>query len=449
MPARGTAAAPSAELARAVRPLTGGPSDFDPLIEAARGARVVLIGEASHGTHEFYRVRAEITKRLVRELGFRAVAAEADWPDAHRAGRWARGLGDDADADEALSGFRRFPQWMWRNADVLDFLGWLRAWNERRAAAAVGFFGLDLYSLHASIEAVLAYLAVADPEAARRAAERYACFDRFGDDPQAYGYATSLGLDPGCEREALKQLVELHRSRADLGRRDGRLDPDHAFVAEQNARVVAAAERYYRSMFSERASSWNLRDRHMEETLEALLAHLDGRDGGDGSAKVVVWAHNSHLGDARATEMSARGELNLGELVRRRHGGRSLAIGFTTWSGTVSAASDWGGAVERKRVRPALADSWEDLFHRLGHEGFLLDLRAAAAVPELARARLERAIGVIYRPETERQSHWFRCDLARQFDFVLHHDVTRAVEPLERTAAWESGELPETWPSAL
>lgn len=448
METRRASPAPSAELRRAIRPLTGGASDFDPLIEAARGARVVLIGEASHGTHDFYRVRAQITKRLVRELGFRAIAAEADWPDAHRASRWARGFGTDGDADEALSGFRRFPQWMWRNADVLDFLGWLRGWNETHAhAAQVGFWGLDLYSLHASIEAVLAYLRVADPEAARRAAERYACFDRFGDDPQAYGYATSRGLDRGCEREALRQLVELQRSQAELARRDGRLDPDHAFVAEQNARVVAAAERYYRAMFAARTSSWNLRDEHMEETLEALLAHLEEAAA---PARVVVWAHNSHLGDARATEMASRGELNLGELVRRRHGAKALAIGFTTWSGTVSAASDWGAEVERKRVRPALATSWEDLFHRLETPGFLLDLRAAAGwAPELAHPRLERAIGVIYRPDTERQSHYFRCDLARQFDFVLHYDVTRAVEPLERTAAWERGELPETWPTAL
>jgi erythromycin esterase-like protein len=437
------------ELRRSVVPLTGDEGDFDELLALLSGARFVLIGEASHGTHEFYRVRAEITKRLIEEQGFRAIAAEADWPDAYRVNRYVRAIGEDADASEALSDFARFPQWMWRNADVLDFVGWLREHNDgtRDPRLKAGFYGLDLYSLHGSIDAVLRTLSVADPEAARRAQERYGCFDFFGLDPQAYGYATTLGLSPGCEEEALEQLVELRREAGRLAERDGRLGPDERFFAEQNARVVANAERYYRTMFGGRASSWNLRDEHMVETLEALVGHL-GETGPP--AKVVVWAHNSHLGDARATGMGARGERNVGELVRRRHGNEARLVGLTTHSGFVSAASDWGAPVERKRVRPALAGSWEGLFHSLDVPNFFFDLRAGRNTSgALREPRLERAIGVVYRPETERQSHYFQADLAAQFDCVLHYDTTRAVEPLERTAPWEAGELPETYPSAL
>jgi erythromycin esterase-like protein len=417
----------------------------------------VLRGEASHGTHEFYRVRAEITKRLIREKGFRAVAVEGDWPDAYRVNRYVRGHAGDGDAVEALGGFTRFPQWMWRNADVLDFVGWLRAHNDALdPGARVGFYGLDLYSLHASIEAVLAYLRVVDPEAARRALHRYACFDVFGGDPQAYGYAAGLGLTPSCEREVVTQLVELRRSAAEYARRDGRLAPDDLFFAEQNARVVRNAEQYYRAMFGSRVASWNRRDRHMAETLEALLAFLDGgaASAAAGSAaagaKVVLWAHNSHLGDARATEMGAGGELNVGQLVRERYGQEARLIGFSTYVGTVTAASNWDEPAERRAVRPALPGSYEALFHEAGPRNFLLDLsRPTEAAVALRPLRLERAIGVIYRPETERQSHYFHASLARQFDAVLHYDTTRAVEPLERTGLWDRGEVPETYPSAL
>ena len=293
-----------------VHPLTGSSGDFDPLIARVGNARFALIGEASHGTHEFYRIRAEITKRLINEKGFSAVAVEADWPDAYRVNRYVRATSDDADAVEALAGFARFPQWMWRNADVLDFIGWLRAHNDLlpRGAPRVGFYGLDLYSLHASIQAVLAYLDSVDPSGARRARKRYSCFDQFGDDPQRYGHAASGGYARSCEAEVVAQLVELRRSAAVYALRDHGIAPDALFYAEQNARLVANAEEYYRAMFGSRASSWNLRDRHMAETLAALDAHLS-RNGRP--AKIVVWAHNSHLGDARATELSRSGELNL------------------------------------------------------------------------------------------------------------------------------------------
>lgn len=434
---------------KALHPLSGGPGDFDPLLALVGDARFVLLGEATHGTHEFYRIRAQVTKRLIQEKGFNLVAVEADWPDAYRVNRYVRGTGPDADASEALDGFKRFPQWMWRNADVLDFVGWLRAHNDGLPAGFVktGFYGLDLYSLHASIDAVLRYLRVVDPEAARRARARYACFDHFGEDVQAYGQAAGLGLAPSCEEEVVAQLLDLHQAAGEYAKRDGRLAPDDLFFAQQNARVVKNAEKYYRSMFRGRVSSWNLRDRHMGGTLESLLAYL-GREGQ--GTKAVVWAHNSHLGDARATEMGQVEEINVGQLVREKHGAEAVLVGFTTYAGTVTAASDWDAPAERKRVRPALPESWEALFHEAGTPNFLLAWRGNAPLARALRpGRLERAIGVIYRPESERVSHYFKAAIADQFDAVLHYDLTRAVEPLEKTPLWVDGEAPETFPSTL
>jgi erythromycin esterase-like protein len=430
-------------------PLAASKEDYDPLLELIGEARFVLLGEASHGTHEFYRGRAQITKRLITEKGFAAVAVEADWPDAYRVNRYVRGVSEDPEAVDALSDFKRFPAWMWRNADVLDFVSWLRQYNDslRTQEQRVGFYGLDLYSLHSSIEAVLNYLDKVDPEAARRARHRYSCFEDFGEDTQRYGYAAGFGLTDSCEKEVVSQLVELQRRAAELARRDGRVAADEFFFAEQNARLVKNAEEYYRSMFRGRISSWNLRDRHMAETLDALVIHLDGQNR---AAKIVVWAHNSHLGDARATEMSERGEWNVGQLVREKYGDRAKLVGFTTYSGTVTAASDWGGPAARKRVRPALAGSYESLFHEVEHDCFLLGLSKGDKVAEsLQVPQLERAIGVIYRPETERVSHYFYAWLPEQFDAILHFDQTRAVEPLERTAQWKRGEIPETYPLGI
>ena len=437
-----------------VQPLAGEPSDFDRLLDLVGNARFVLLGEASHGTHEFYRIRSEITKRLITGYGFTAVAVEADWPDAYRVNRFVRGESTDADATDALGGFRRFPQWMWRNADILDFVGWLRAHNDglRSTNDRVGFYGLDLYSLHASMAAVLSYLDKVDPAAAARARARYACFDAFGQDPQAYGYAATLGLSPTCETAVLNQLVDLQQSADAYARRDGRVARDALFFAEQNARLVRNAERYYRAMFLGSAMSWNLRDRHMTETLEQLAIFLDaeGRRPPTAPARIVVWAHNSHLGDARATEMSRRGEVNVGQLVRVRNASTAKLVGFTTYDGTVTATSDWDQPAERKVVRPALDGSYEAVFHEIGYRRFMLDLTTDnAATRALMTPRLERAIGVVYRPETERLSHYFNAVLPRQFDAVLHYDTTRAVEPLEHTGTWEQGEIPETYPSAL
>ncbi|PYQ62790.1 MAG: erythromycin esterase, partial [Acidobacteria bacterium] len=288
------------EIRRTLSQLTGASSDFDPLLNLIGNAHFVLIGEASHGTHEFYATRAEVTRRLITEKGFNAVAVEADWPDAYRINRFVRGISDDAESIDALGDFKRFPTWMWRNADVLGFVGWLREYNDRISGddQKVGFYGLDLYSLYTSIEKVIGYLDKVDPEAAKRARYRYACFEHYGEDTQAYGYSATFGLTETCEKEVISQLIDFRRKAAEYASRDGHIPPGEAFFAEQNARLIANAERYYRSMFSGRVSSWNLRDQHMTETLFTLADHLRRRARRD--AKVVVWEHNSHLGDARA-----------------------------------------------------------------------------------------------------------------------------------------------------
>jgi erythromycin esterase-like protein len=438
----------AATIRDAARPVTGARDDYTPLLELIGDARVVLLGEASHGTHEFYRERARITRRLIEEKDFSAVAVEADWPDAYRVNRWVRCVGEDRDALGALGDFQRFPRWMWRNRDVLEFVQWLRQHNESLPPGRrVGFYGLDLYSLFSSIEAVIEFLEQVDPEAARRARYRYGCFEDYGEDSQAYGYAAEFGLSRSCEDQAVQQLLELQRRAADIAQRDGKIPQDEFFYAEQNARLVKNAEEYYRSMFRGRISSWNLRDSHMAETLEALLAHFDRKLG---RSKVVVWEHNSHIGDARATAMGDAGEWNVGQLSRERLGEDAVLVGFSTYTGTVTAAADWDAPAERKRVRPGMSGSWEALFHSVDLDDFLLPLRGSEVLREpLNHTRLERAIGVIYRPDSERVSHYFEARLADQFDAIIHFDETRAVEPLDRTPGWDMGEPPETYPTGL
>lgn len=304
-------------IAQAAQALTGAAEQYDALVDMIGDARLVLLGEASHGTHEFYRERAQITKRLIQEKNFHAVAVEADFPDAYRVNRYVRGESEDATAVDALADFQRFPQWMWRNADVVDFVGWLRAHNDLipRPEWRVGFYGLDLYSLYGSIQAVLGYLDKTDVQAAQRARSRYACLEHFGADPQVYGYLANRDLETSCEDEVVSQLTELRRAAPRYLSRDGRVAEDELFFAEQNARVVQNAEEYYRAMYRGSIVSWNLRDQHMAETLHTLRAHLNRRVG---KAKIIVWEHNSHLGDARATEMGQRGEFSVGQLVRER-----------------------------------------------------------------------------------------------------------------------------------
>ncbi len=430
-----------------VVPLIGDPNDYDRLIDLVGERRLVLLGEASHGSHEFYAERARITRRLIEEKGFTAVAVEADWPDAYRVNRYVLGDAHDRDAVAALAGFERFPGWMWRNTDVVEFVAWLRAHNDARSdlRTKVRFYGLDLYSLRSSMEAVVGYLDSVDPEAAAQARHRYSCFDHVRGEGPEYGHAVALDLIVPCENEVVAQLMDLRQRSSDILAKDGWMAEDELFFAEQNARLVHNAEKYYRTMYRGRVSSWNLRDRHMVGTLSALVRHLDRLEE---RAKVVVWEHNSHVGDARATELGAGGELNVGQLARKNWPDDCLLVGFTTDHGTVTAASEWGGPAERKRVRPALPGSYESLFHRHEVERFLVPLGPRPPIV-LGHSRLERAIGVIYRPETERQSHWFEARLAQQFDAVVHIDRTSAVEPLERTALWDEGEPPETYPTGL
>ena len=441
-----------AALRPAIAPMDEGEHDRKALLDLVGNAAFVLIGEASHGTHEFYEARARMTRWLIEDKGFCAVAAEADWPDAYRVNRYVRGRSDDATAEESLRGFERFPTWMWRNAVVLDFVGWLREHNDRvrrDERDMVGFYGLDLYSLYRSIDEVISYLEGVDPLAAARARERYSCFDHYQDEAQDYGLAAAFGAGASCEQDVIDQLIELQQHAPDYARRDGLIAEDEAFYAVQNARTVRNAEEYYRSMLRTGTTTWNLRDRHMVDTLDELVIHLGRLRGAP--ARVVVWAHNSHLGDARATEVATQGQINVGQLVRERHAGDCRLVGFTTFTGTVTAADDWGGPAERKRVRPALRDSYERLLHGLDEKAFRIAVAEAPPTSgEVLRIpRLERAIGVVYRPRTERQSHYFRARLADQFDAVIHIDETRAVEPLERTARWEEGEVPETFPYAV
>ena len=409
-------------------------------------ASLVLIGEATHGTHEFYRIRADLTRALIERRGFTIVAVEADWPDALRANRWVRHVGTDGTAEEALAGFTRFPRWMWRNREVVRFLRWQRATNgERTNETGAGFYGLDLYSLHRSMACVVEYLEQVDPAAAARARRGYACFDIFGEDVRLYGYAASLDLDRSCEDEVVEQLLELRQHAADYVARDGHIARDEYFVAEQNARVVRDAEAYYRAMFQGGAASWNVRDRHMMATLESLIEHQ--RSAGR-PARAVVWAHNSHVGDARATAAAARGELNLGQLARERFGSDCCTIGMTTHDGEVTAAHEWEDPALLRTIRPSLPGSYERLFHEARLPAFVVSLATPEVASALAGPRLERAIGVIYRPDTERLSHYLPAALPRQFDLVVHVDHTRALEPLERRGCHEV-DLPETFPTGV
>ena len=433
-------------LSQAVHKITR-PADYDPLMDLIGDAQLVLLGEASHGTEEFYRERANITMRLITERGFNAVAIEGDWPDAYRINEYVRGE-RPVSAIQALEGFQRFPSWMWANREVLQFISWLHDHNQRlREEDRTGFYGLDLYSMHTSMAAVIAYLDKMDPDAAKHARARYACLDHFGVNPQSYGYGINYGGLAACEEEVIRQLLELRSNAENYLADDGRSAADAYFYATQNARLVKNAEEYYRQMFSRSVSSWNLRDQHMTETLEALIEHLSQTRN---RAKVVVWAHNSHIGDARATEMGGRGEFNIGQLVRERYGDAAVNVGFMTYSGTVTAASDWDEPGQRKRVRIGMRGSYEKLMHEVGIPAFLLrfDQNPDLAEP-LREPRLERAIGVVYRPVTERVSHYFMASLPHQFDAVLHIDETRALEPLDLVEHWQVNEEPETYPFGI
>jgi protein-L-isoaspartate(D-aspartate) O-methyltransferase len=413
----------------------------DALLDRIGDARLVLIGEATHGTSEFYRMRARITKALIERRGFQFVAVEGDWPDCARVNDYV--LGGKRSSSAEFKPFSRFPSWMWRNAEVHDFVDWLHAHNAKNARRQAGFYGLDLYSLFTSIAAVLSYLDEVDPAAARVARHRYGALTPWQKDPAAYGQAVLVGRYESSEQAVVAMLSDMLKRRIEYAERDG----DRFFDAAQNARLVADAESYYRAMYYGSVASWNLRDTHMFDTVRALLAFH-----GEGS-KGVVWEHNSHVGDAAATEMGVRGEHNVGQLCRAFLGDQSYNIGFGTDHGTVAAADDWDEPMQKMRVVPAREGSYERLFHETSVPAFALHLRQptrAAVRDELLAERLERAIGVIYRPKTEMQSHYFYASLARQFDEYIWFDETHAVLPLEEAPPRKRrGELPETYPFGL
>jgi protein-L-isoaspartate(D-aspartate) O-methyltransferase len=409
-------------------------ADLNPLLARIGPARIVLLGEATHGTSEFYRMRERITRELIVNNGFRFVAIEADWPDAARVDHYVRHF---QYPPSEWTAFARFPTWMWRNTEVRDFVSWLRKHNGTvERSQRVAFHGLDLYSLYDSIRSVLNYLDEVDPVSASVARERYGCLTPWQRDPATYGHAALTGSYPTCEADVVRALTDLLAKRRAYAEHDG----ERFLDATQNARLVANAERYYRIMYYGSRASWNLRDTHMFETLKNLLA-FHGPD-----SKAVVWAHNSHVGNAAATEMAVRGEYNIGQLCRKEFGDQAYLIGFGTHSGTVAAASEWGGPMEVKNVQPALPNSYEQLCHATGLARFMLGLRGRGDLcgPKgLGKARLERAIGVIYRPETERESHYFQANLPRQFDEYVWFDDTHAVTPLDTA---EIKGLPDTYP---
>jgi protein-L-isoaspartate(D-aspartate) O-methyltransferase len=410
-------------------------AELDELIERIGDARVVALGEATHGTSEFYRMRTHITRRLVEEKGFRIVALEADWPDASRVDAWVRGY---ESVQPELLPFQRFPTWMWRNSETAQLIGTLREINRGLPENdRVGVFGLDLYSMHTSQDAVIRYLEDVDPDAGEIARARYGCLTPWAGDPAAYGRAAITGQFRGCEGEVVAALADLLQKRLAYEQNDGR----RFFEAEQNARLVANAERYYRIMYYGTRASWNLRDQHMFDTLLALMSRHGSpvSQGLGGASRAVVWAHNSHNGDASATEMGAHGEHNIGQLARERFGDGAYLVGFGTHAGTVAAAHDWGDPMSLMRVRPSHEASYEHLCHESDLDAFLLPLRSRdrahargdeQLIAALAAERLERAIGVVYRPETEMQSHYFRASLPNQFDEYIWFDETTAVRPL-------------------
>ena len=412
-------------------------ADLDALLRRIGDARVVLLGEATHGTAEFYRMRARISRELIERKGFSFIAIEGDWPDAARIDHYVRHA---ETPPSEWTAFARFPTWMWRNREVREFVDWLHAHNaDVEADRRVAFHGLDLYSLFNSIRSVLSYLDDVDPRTARVARQRYGCLTPWQADPATYGHAALTGSYQSCEGEVVSMLTDLMHKRRAYAEHDGARFLD----AVQNARLVANAERYYRIMYYGSRASWNLRDSHMFETLKTLLS-FHGPE-----SRAIVWAHNSHVGDSGATEMASRGEYNIGRLCRQEFGNAAYSIGFGTNSGTVAAATEWDGPMEVKVVRPALADSYERLCHEAGAPRFLLSLRSplpATLATGLAQPRLERAIGVIYRPETELQSHYFQARLPRQFDEYFWFDETSAVTPL-KTEELEG--LPDTYPFGL
>ena len=425
-----------------LQPISGEKKDYDSLIKLAKDARFVLIGESTHGTKEFYHIRAEITKRLIEEEGFCAVAIEGDWSDAYYVNRYVNHTNHNGGASHALSKFERFPTWMWQNKEVLSFIKWLHGFNLTHNKAT-RFYGLDLYGMHNSINAVISYLEKIDEAAAQRARKRYSCLDNFS--PHSFKFDA---IENSCEKEVMMQLTELRRKAFEYLKENGFVAEEEFFCAEQNALLVKDAQQYYRSLYYGAEPSWNIRDEHMAKTLDNLSIHLSKVN--SKPAKIVVWAHNSHIGDARYTDMSKRSELNLGQLVREKYGDESLLIGFSTYEGTVSAAPNWDMPVERKTVIPALKDSVEYFLHKSGAKNFILEFRDNPKLQEcLSIELLQRFIGVIYLPQSEYLSHYYKAQISKQFDALIYISETTAVEPLKVTPKWQSGEADDTYPFGM
>lgn len=416
------------ELQAAARPLVGGAGDYDGLLDAIGQAGIVMLGEATHGSREFYRERARITRRLIEEKGFSAVVFEAPWEPMRRLDAWVGGGNDDGNAEAALSGIIRFPRWTWRNEEMRDFAVWLRRRNLQPDVVPVRVHGMDLYSLPESARAVAAYLeGAATDEEARSARRDLQCFNDYPIEPQGYGEAVETRQAPSCGAGARRQLA-LMSLRHDAA---APAPSEELFAAWQSTHTVAAAEAYYRAMYRREASSWNLRERHMADTLDRLRDWPATHDAARGRAKIVVWAHNIHQGDARATDQAAAGEVSLGQLMRERHPGEVVLVGFSTYSGQVRAATRWGGRDRVKILKPALAESGSALLHRAGPPTYLLTFNDHPALAQaLAASRPERAVGVIYLPDDERASHYFNVRLSRQFDALIHWDTTTPLVPL-------------------
>lgn len=397
------------------------------ILEQIGESRVVLIGEASHGTQEFYARRAQISKALIQQKGFMAVAIEGDWPSVYQLNEYV--LSQTGSLDQAWQSFKRFPQWMWRNEPMEQFLQWLKKFNLTRNGSSpkIGVYGLDLYSLYPSINALLNYLSTVDPQAADRARLRFDCFNRYVGAPEQYGLVAEQHQQ-SCIEAIKSEVLEMQYEIIHTIKNNKKGNHDAYYSALQNAFVIKDAEAYYRSLYDNHISSWNVRDQHMAESLQLLMTGLEERH--QVPAKIIIWAHNSHLGDARATEMSDRGEINLGQLIKERHGAVCHAIGFSTYAGSVTAASHWGGATECKTVLPALAGSYEFLFNQLQYKEFILNLTDQEIAHYLKLPMLQRAIGVVYLPETERQSHYYFARLAYQFETMIHIDYTTNLKAL-------------------
>ncbi|KAH9857938.1 hypothetical protein C2E23DRAFT_919507 [Lenzites betulinus] len=467
--------------AHACRLSSSSPS-YDPILDAIGDAQIVLIGDGSHGTYEFYAHRASLTKRLISENGFTAVAVEADWPDALRINRYchggALGGGKIKDARDALAEFERFPKWMWKNETLPPFIEFLKQHNARVLESTgdysrtVSFFGMDLYSLHRSAQQVLQYLEKVDPKGATAARKRYNCFERFGEDTMRYSYETQFGLKKDCHREVIDNLKSLLRDRhaiieKELGKNPHGHPYEQQFIAEMNALVVKDAEEYYRTMLTEDTLSWNLRDNHFARVVASIAQFLAPSGDGPGRAKIVVWAHNSHVGDARATDMGRRGEINLGQRCREIFGDENVfSMGFLTDRGTVTASFNWDEPPYLQRMNPPIDGSIESVFDTWTETDSFMIINKIVSLENgknkkvvvseqlsefLDRRRYQRFIGVLYRRLTEIPSHYSRCSVAKQFDCVVHIRQSRGVTPLEQENTWKGAkaELDLTFPFAV